>query len=200
LPLVLAGRFVGSVGAAAHTENVIFSPWQVWWFLGPHLHRILPATPWATRLEPHWLSVVAHPLIVAVALPLTLLCVWLRRRGITRPKEEALLLLVLLFLLRCALDPWDNWYYPLPFLLALLTWEVVRGPRAPVFSLLAVCASWCVTKWAPGHGVSNDVQSVIFLIFTIPALAAMLLALYAPRQAGRWAVLLSRTESLATSA
>jgi hypothetical protein len=181
VPLALAGHFTGQLQGAAQTSNVIFSPWQVWWFLGPHLHRILVNTPWATRLEPHWLSLLAHPMIAGVAVPLTLACVWLRRRGARRPDHEAFLLLILLFLLRCALDPWDNWYYPLPFLVALLVWEVLRAPRPPLRSLLATFAVWALTQWAvPAHGFSADAQSVIFLLITLPALLAILAGLFAP--------------------
>ena len=34
-------------------------------------------------------------------------------------------------LLRCVLDTWDTVYYLLPFVLALLAWEVARPGRPP---------------------------------------------------------------------
>lgn len=200
VPLMAAGGLVGQVSGAAHTNNLIFSPWQVWWFLGPHLHHILPSTPWATRLEPNWLS-VAHPLIAATWVPLTLLCVWLRRQGARRPKNEALLLLVLLFLLRCMLDPWDNWYYPLPFLLALVTWETISSPRPPVLSLVASVAVWALTQWiVPGHGFSTDAQSVAFLLMALPTLAGITCALYVPGFSERWTLGRRRPAPLASPA
>jgi hypothetical protein len=181
VPLALAGHFTGQLQGAAQTNNVIFSPWQVWWFLGPHLHHVLVNTPWATRLEPHWLGLFAHPMIAVIGVPLTLICVWRRRSGAPRPDHEALRLLILLFLLRCALDPWDNWYYPLPFLIALLVWESIRAPRPPMLSLLATVAVWALTRWAvPAHGFSADGQSVLFLVMTVPGLVAIAAGLYAP--------------------
>jgi hypothetical protein len=186
LPLVMAGRFVTQVHSAAAANNLIFSPWQVWWFLGPHLHRVIPTEPWATRLAPQWLSGSAHPLIVLIAVPLTLLCVWLRRQGARRPRHEALLLLVLVLMLRCVLDPWDNWYYPLPFLIALLVWETRRGVKPPLLTLLGSCAWWTLTQWAvPSHGFSADEQSLVFLAMAVPALLATIAALYAPGAAER---------------
>jgi hypothetical protein len=189
LPLVIAGGggggFLSQVNGAATPTNLIFSPWQIWWFLGPHLHHVIASEPWATRLDPSWLSGIAHPLIVGLALPLTLLCLWLRRRGSLRPRNEGLLLLVLLLLLRCALDPWDNWYYPLPFLVALLTWEVLSLDQPPVFALIASAAWWALTQWAvPSHGFTDDEQSLLFLAMALPAIAAGALALYAPGR--RW--------------
>jgi hypothetical protein len=192
LPLVAAGGVVGQLHSAAQTNDLIFSPWQIWWFLGPHLHRILPAAPWATRLEPHWLSLIAHPLIAAIGIPLTLLCVRLRRRRVPRPRNEAMLLLVLLLLLRCALDPWDNWYYPLPFLIALLTWEALTLRRPPLASLIATFATWALTQWVvPAHGFSADAQSVTFLLLALPALALIVVSLYAP---GLWSRVAARRQ------
>ena len=181
VPLALAGHLTGQLQGTAQTNSVIFSPWQVWWFLGPHLHHILVNTPWATRLEPHWLGLLAHPMIAVIGVPLSLVCVWLRRLGRQRPDHEALRLLMLLFLLRCALDPWDNWYYPLPFLIALLVWEVLHAPRPPMLTLGATFAVWALTQWAvPAHGFSADAQSVVFLVMTVPALLAIAAGLYAP--------------------
>jgi len=181
LPLAAAGPFVAQVKGAAAPDNLVFSPWQLWWFLGPPLHRVIAGEPWATRLDPGWLAAVAHPLIVAVALPLSLLCAWRRRRGLRAAAREPLLLLCLLLLLRCALDPWDNWYYPLPFLLALLVWEVRDGSGPPILALCASGAWWILTQWlVPSHGFSADEQSLLFLAAAVPALIALLLALYAP--------------------
>ncbi len=193
LPLLLAGRFFTQVGAAATPNDLIFSPWQVWWFLGRHLHHVIAAAPWATRLSPAWLTGTAHPLIVASALPLTLLCIWLRHRGSRRPTHEAVLLLALLLLLRCALDPWDNWYYPLPLLVVLLVWESQRAINPPVLTLIGSCAWWALTQWAvPSHGFSADGQSVVFLALAVPALTATIAGLYAPDLAERLTLRVAR--------
>ncbi len=94
----------------------------------------------------HGPGLISHPLILAVALPLTL-GAWARlrhsggrpRRCVARTgaalaramSRTRCSLLALLLLLRCMLDTWDNVYYPMPFLVALLAWEARshRGDR-----------------------------------------------------------------------
>jgi len=201
LPLLLGGQFVGRVRSAASVDTSIFTPWQLWWFIGPHRHIIPPAQPWNTRYDPAWLSQLAHPIIIAVAAVLALGCAWLRHRAIPRPAQEALLLLALGLLLRCALDPWDNWYYPLPYLLALVSWEVLALQRPPVAGLVASFAGWFVFQWAvPSHGVAPDLQSLLFIAWALPAIAAMTVALYAPGQVQRLRLALARRGPLPSPA
>lgn len=185
-PLLVAGHFVSQVKGAATPNGAIFTPWQVWWFLGAHAHGTMAAVARSTRVGPGWLSVLAKPLIVGITVPLTLVCVWLRRRGVARPPYEALLLLMLVLIIRCVLDPWDNWYYPLPFLIALAVWEVLRFKRPPLLGLSASALLWFLTKYLiPAHGVSRDVQCVVFLSIVLPAIFAIASALYAPGLAER---------------
>ena len=194
-PLLIA-RSNGFV-AQASGSSAIFQPWQAWWFLGSHGHVVkglFGNIKLGYRTPPGWIESIAHPLIVALALPLTLLCVRLRGHHRRRPAGEALLLLMLLLLLRCVLDPWDNAYYPLPFLFALLVWETLTFDRLPVLALVGPFAAWFVFQWAPGSSlnISADAQSLIFLGFAIPAVVANVVALYAPglteRLAGRVAL------------
>ena len=73
--------------------------------------------------------------------------------------EQILLLLALLFLLRCVLDPWNIVYYELPFLLALLAWEALCRPeRPPVLTLAATALVWITLQRAPRVGCSPDMQ------------------------------------------
>lgn len=201
-PLLAAGSFATQVTGAANisSSSSIFTPWQLWWFIGPHAHVIPQGQPWATRVDPRWLAQLAHPLIVAIAVPLTGVCAWLRRSGSRRPPNEALLLLVLVLFLRCVLDPWDNTYYPLPFLLALVTWESLTFERPPVVALAGSFAAWFVFQWAvPSHGLGPDAQSLIFLAFALPALIAIILALYAPGFSDRLALRLRRATVMAAA-
>ena len=57
-----------------------------------------------------------------------------------RTPDDVLALLALLFLLRCLLDPVDNAYYHVPFLLALVAWEGLTRRGPPVVSLLSSAA------------------------------------------------------------
>jgi hypothetical protein len=150
----------------------------VWWFLGSHGHIVqgLDGIHVGYRTPPAWLSNISHPLIIALSLPLTLLAV---RRGRARGGADPLLLLVGLLLMRCVLDPWDNVYYPLPFIIALLVWESLTFRRPPLFALIATAATWAIFQALPDYA-SPDLQSAAFLLVALPAVAALALALYRP--------------------
>ena len=105
----------------------IFQPWQAWWFLGEHgqpVMGLLGEKP-GFRTPPGWIGDHARPLVVLVPLAVSML-VGLRWRG--RPWHDGLLLLALVMLLRCLLDPWNVVDYELPFVLALVAWEVHARP------------------------------------------------------------------------
>ena len=117
---------------------------STWWFFAAapdkvHLH--LPAgypTGFTLYRLPSWLGQVTHPLIVGLAVPLSILVYWRNRT-----REAALPLIAILFLLRCALDPMDNAYYHVPLLLALLALEVLCTKRQlPVVTLLTAGLLW----------------------------------------------------------
>jgi hypothetical protein len=186
-PLLLAGTFLGQVRGAATQATVIFNPWQVWWFLGGHAHvlrvggHIVVGHRWNHRVEPTWLASVSHPLIIATMVPLTLLYAYRRRNQNLRPASDVLLLLAMLMLLRCMLDPWNMEYYLLPFALALLAWEIHAHQRPPALSLGTALAAWLVFEWVvPSRGFSPDMQSLVFLAWALPTLIAIACALYAP--------------------
>jgi hypothetical protein len=83
-------------------------------------------------------------------------------------------------LLRCVLDTWDTAYYMLPFIFALLAWEVSGAPqRPPVLAVAVTALAWISFEWLPGH-VSADIQSAFFLAWSLPLCAALAWLLYAP--------------------
>ena len=123
-------------------------------------------------MRPRGSPPISHPLIVAVALPLSLLA-WRRR-------ADPLLLLSLLFLLRCLLDPWNTSYYVLPAILAVVAWEALRFDRGPVVALALTAATWATWEWLPPIA-SPDVQSLVYLAWSVPLAAALAWRLYAPR-------------------
>jgi hypothetical protein len=187
----------GAASAVGAATGTIFQPWQFWWFLGAAGHLVRDSNGTLLvgyRMPPGWISDLAHPLIIAISLPLTLLAA---RRGRGRGGADALLVLVALLLLRCALDPWDTGYYPLPFIIALLAWESLRLRRAPLYGLLATAAAWAIFQELPSH-VSADAGSALFDLLCLPAVALLLRAIYRPSAgtAPRGAVLRRR---LATS-
>ena len=77
-PLVVAqlDTPAGVAAAAVSNSGGIFQPWQLWWFLGAAGHIVRDANGQVLagyRVPPGWVATVAHPLIVLVSLPLTLL-------------------------------------------------------------------------------------------------------------------------------
>jgi hypothetical protein len=184
--------FAGSTSFGAHADGAantgnLFNPWQWWWFLGTHGHAAVGSTGAVKagyRVPPGWIGSIAHPLIVAITVPLTLACLWLRRRGgPPRSGQEAMLLLMLVLLLRAALDPWNNDYYVLPFLIALVAWEGLYCDRLPVLSLLAALAAWFSIQATSSSSFqfSPDLQAAAFLLFSVPAAVAICAALFEPR-------------------
>ena len=175
---VQASAFTASATAVtASHASAIFQPWQLWWFFGSHGHVVygsFGSIKPGYRTPPAWLGTTPHLLIVVAVLPLTLL-----RARLPRPREGALLLLALLLLLRCALDPWDTGYYTVPFLFALLAWETQARRDPAVITLAASFATWGVMEWLPSHA-SADVQALGFAALAVPALVLLGLAVYAP--------------------
>ncbi|HEY2632715.1 MAG TPA: glycosyltransferase family 87 protein [Solirubrobacteraceae bacterium] len=195
-PLSLArpsDRLAG-VGGPALQTGALFQPWQVWWWLGSHstaVHNTNGQIRPGYRAAPAWVSKISHPLIVLLAMPLSLL--WLRRRKSSRPGRgrakdvpgsewDALALLALVMLARCLLDPWDNVYYALPFLLALTSWEALARGRPPLLGLSATMMVALTFELIPSY-LSPDGQSAFFLAWTLPLAAVLAHALYFPGRA-----------------
>jgi len=168
-----------ATGAAARVSvsdgGAIFYTQQIWWFLGTPGHW-LPSMAGQIqrgfRLEPSWLAGRSHLLIAWIGLPLSYIAA--RRR---MPRENALLLLAMLLLLRCMLDPWDIVYYPIPFILALLAWETTVKHRAPWCAVAASLATWAIFELLPTHLSANQ-QALSFIVPTVLALALIGVSLY----------------------
>jgi hypothetical protein len=187
LALVRSGGFVAAARSAAAPSSTIFQPWQLWWFIGHHgplVHGLFGAPKPGYRTAPGWVGSISHPLIVLVGAIATVL-LWLRERRRARalPTRDALLALALVLLLRCVLDTWDTAYYALPFIFALLAWEVSGAVRRPPVLAVAVTAlAWISFEWLPGH-VSADIQSAFFLAWSLPLGGTLAWLLYAPTRA-----------------
>jgi hypothetical protein len=194
-PLVILApqHFVTANGAASNTRT-IFQPWQLWWFTGSFGHVVRGADGLVKagyRYPPAWLSPITHPLIVAISVPLSLL--WMRARRATGNREDVLLLLALILLLRCALDPFNNIYYALPFLMALLAWETLAARRVPILTLASTAALWLIFRKLPGQ-VTPDLQSLAYLAWALPLGFGLALQLYAPERLVRFGHSATRPE------
>ncbi len=193
-PLAAVGPGPAQAARVAATDTgAIFYPAQVWWPLGrpaPASLRSPGAAPDA-RIAPGWVSRGARPLLLLVAAGLALL--WRRRR---ERHADALGLLALVLFARCLLDPWNNVYYHLPFLLALLAWEVHRGRRWPVASIGAAIAIRITMQLLPGVA-GLDLDAAAYLGWAVPAAAVLALGVFAPERAARLA---ARTGDVARAA
>jgi Glycosyltransferase family 87 len=222
-PLALVGSsgFLAGTRAVASSPSAIFQPWQAWWFFGHHgalVHGLFGVPKPGYRTAPAWTGVVSHPLILLVGLMLPA-ALWLRRRpapgiSVSRlparagarllSRRDVLLALALLLLLRCVLDTWDAAYYPIPFVLALLTWEAL-GPadRLPVLALCSSVLAWISFQWLGAHA-SPDAQASFFLAWTLPLAAVLCASLFRPdpaRSSGRsWILWSERGQEMTVSA
>jgi hypothetical protein len=177
-PLMLGGSSNTVVHAARQTGGY-FHPWQIWWPLGEVTNiGVFGDFRAGARVAPAWLLPITHPLIASLVVPLSLLY---RRRGKgSLGGEQLLALLALLLLLRCVLDPWNNVYYELPFLLSLLAWEVLCRPlRLPVLTLVATMATWITFEYLRGQ--HPDLLFAATMAWTLPLAAWLARELYAPR-------------------
>ena len=188
-----------AVSSAGHTDAV-FQPWQVWWPFGAHGHvvrgmfgEIKPGY----RAAPAWIGSFTHPLIALLAIPAAVAWKWFRRGE--RPSSDLLLLLALLLLARCVLDPANNVYYHLPFLMALLAWEALERARPPLLSAAAAALVWLTFQVLPAH-ISPDAQCLAYLAWALPALALLARACFAPASAGSRAPSARARRSAAPSA
>lgn len=173
--LAQAGESHTALIDGARLTGQIFNPQHVFWFLGDASHTVVGITgtvrPDGYRAAPEWLSPLTHPLIAFLVVPLSLAW-WRAHRAMPGGGgDRVLVLLALLLLLRCALDPWNNVYYALPFLLVLLCWEARHRPqRPPVIALTLSAVVWFTFETAP-RWFSPDMQCVVFLAWSLPVAA-----------------------------
>jgi hypothetical protein len=172
-PLLLAsaGGFVASTRAVATTlPAAIFKPWQLWWFFGhysPHALGPSGLPQHGYRVGPGWVGAISHPIVLGAGLLLAG-ALWLRNRRTALPEQQALLALAFVLLLRCVLDSWDEFYYLLPFIFAVLAWEISReGGRPPLLALVGSALVWLSFVWLPEHASANA-QASVFLLWSVP--------------------------------
>ena len=126
------------------------------------------------RVIPHWMAHLLHPAIVALAIPFTAAALLVRRRLRT---EDVFALLALLFLLRCLLDPVDNAYYHVPFVLSLAFWEGLAWRRVPLLAMLASLAIYfAIYKAHMFHAL--ELRNAVYLLATVPFGLALFTAVY----------------------
>jgi hypothetical protein len=161
-------------GTLTSTGN-LFHPQQIWWPFGVEPPASFTEAGHGLKTSPEWLRPITHPLIVAIAVPLSL--AWWRRPN--RNLDDALALLALLFLLRCLLDPWNLGYYHLPLVTALIAWEVRRGRDWPLLGLAVSAATWFT--FVMNDGRVSDRPFYIYMAWALPLLVLLARHLYVAR-------------------
>ena len=129
MPLALGNPagFQGKARAAADA-SVALMPDNIWYPVAHVRHvRIFDGVAPRViekRYLPRSISTHAKPFVVSARAALAARRLRARRYRPARP-EEALLLLALLFALRCALDPISVAYYHAPLIFALIAYEAL---------------------------------------------------------------------------
>ena len=170
LTSVFAGLHLpASLSNGAITGGAGFYPFQLFWSFGMNSY------------------VVIHEHALFPLLSVGLVALWLlRRNNVLRPqrtqdsRREALWLAALLLLVRTALEPWDNTYYNIPFVLCLLCLD---GDGVPI---MAIAASLGVLLLVPTNrilSVSPTVEATLYALVVIPVLCALLWRTLGPRRA-----------------
>jgi Glycosyltransferase family 87 len=171
LPLLLGGTTVEATKAVASGGSQIFQPWQIWWFLGEHGETVtgMYGSYPDHRNLPAWLVGKEKQVVLAIVLTASLLLMpRVRRRG----WHEGLLLLAFALQLRCLTDTWNISYYAVPFIFALVAWELHAFRRPPVLSLAATLLGWLTLVWLPRYALP-DVQAVAYLAWSVPLTALL---------------------------
>jgi hypothetical protein len=143
LLVVDAGSLWATTRRLGDIRNSPVWPASIWYRFVPPLSGS-ELNHWAHNLRhmPDWLGLVSRPLIIAVGIALPLA---FARRVAADVAARGLALLALVMLLRCALDPANNGYYHVPFLLALVAADAVRGrfwATAVACALLQAPTTW----------------------------------------------------------
>jgi len=123
-PTVFLSR-AGGLGAL-HVVN----PYNLWWQLGSQLS----STSLPVRILPLGLTRSSATLLVT-GLGAAIAGGWWLRRGMAR-LPDPLALLAALLLLRVVADPYANFYYYAPFLIAAAVWEIYSLRRPPLLASL----------------------------------------------------------------
>lgn len=182
-PALLFGG-ASSTRAAAGT-GTLFQPWQAWWFLGDAQREVRAVTGEIKpdyRAAPAWISPITRPLILLIGVAVSAGAFMVR----SRDRRDAMLVLALLLLLRCILDPWNISYYGLATVLALVAWESVHD-RLPLASLVLLSLQWATFQVVPNH-VGPDAQAAVYLAWSLPVATLMAFRIFAPAHWDRsWA-------------
>ena len=182
LPAVLAdsGGFLETQRSLA-IETQYIGHWSAWYPTAIPTTHVVAATGMTTDTyrASGLLAGASHPLIVLLAM-LVPLAVALRRRSFGLTGSEAMAMLALLVLLRCALDPVNNLYYHEPLLLALAGWDATSRRGLPVRALGAALVFELLSRWQQQPFDPHEFNAA-YLTIAVAAAIAIAVALLRPQ-------------------
>lgn len=172
--VVAPSTFFDVQGHAASAGHVV-GPWSLWYPFGSVQTETFAVGGEQLTAQVHHAPPLAgslsHPLIVLLWLLVPAALV-LKRRTFRLQGDEAMALLALLALLRCALDPVDNLYYQAPLLLALVGWDALSSRGSPYRGLAAAGAA--LVLWRLAHQPVQPAQlNAVYLLFATVGLVAI---------------------------
>jgi Glycosyltransferase family 87 len=174
--------FTSSQGEVA-AGNQFVDAWSAWYPTATvSVHHGVGAANLTVHTH-HVSAFVAHyarPLILLLAL-LVPLALALRRRRIGLSGADAMALLALLALLRCALDPVNNLYYHEPLLLALVGWDAFASRGLPVRSLACAAVATVLWRWAENL---SDPAALNAIYLAVAAATGVAIAIALLRRSG----------------
>jgi hypothetical protein len=142
------------------------------------------------------LSALTHPLALAVGAALALLF-W--RRFPKPTAADALMLLALLFLIRCLLDPLTLSYHHVPFFVAIAASEGLRRRGFPLVTVLSAVALWVIAHAIAATGNASLLNET-YLAWALPVTGYLTLRCVMPgAQLRRRRATKSRPAPLATT-
>jgi len=184
--LFVSQNLHAGVEPGASTAGVM--PTDIWWAYATQVGSIVGGG--SSYGIPATLAALAHPLVLAVGVVLSVIF-WLRRR--TPTAADALLLLALVFLVRCLLDPLTISYHHVPFFVAIATAEGLRRRGLPVVTLVSAAAMWALARWVAPTG-SSDLLNELYLLWATPVAAYLAIRCFLP-DLRPWRALVSRVRS-----
>ena len=151
--------------ALSGTQTAVVTPTNIWFAYTTNVSVVLGrGTNYGISAG---LSAFTHPLALAVGVALSLLF-W--RRFPKPTAADALMLLALVFLVRCLLDPLTLSYHHVPFFVAIAASEGLRRRGFPVVTVLSAAALWVISHPIAATGDANLLNET-YLAWALPVTA-----------------------------
>jgi hypothetical protein len=160
--------------ALSGSKTAEVTPTNIWFAYGREVADVVGRA--SDYGIPAGLSAFTHPLALVVGLALPLLF-WRRFRQPTA--ADALLLLALVFLLRCLLDPLTLSYHHIPFLVAIAASEGLRRRGLPIVTVFSAAGLWVIARWVAGAG-NAVLLNESYLAWALPLTAYLTLRCVLP--------------------